>query len=127
MTTKEYINTDKAPKAIGPYSQAVKAGNIIYLSGQIPLNPITMELNNDSVESQAVQVFENLKAVIDAAGAKMTDIVKLNIYLSDMQHFATVNEVMARFCQEPYPARAALAVKELPKQVDVEIEGVVII
>ncbi len=125
MSEKHYIHTDQAPAAIGPYSQAVKVGNLVFVSGQIPLVPETMELNNQSIESQTVQVFENFKAIAEAAGGSLADVVKLNIYLSDMAHFATVNEVMTRYFSEPYPARAALAVKELPKQVDVEVEGVV--
>ena len=125
MSNKEYIKTSKAPAAIGPYSQAVKTGNLVFVSGQIPLDPETMELNNASVEAQAVQVFENFKAIAEAAGGQLSDVVKLNIFLSDMSHFAVANEVMTRYFSEPYPARAALAVKELPKQVDIEVEGVI--
>lgn len=125
MSNKEYIKTSKAPAAIGPYSQAVKTGNLVFVSGQIPLDPETMELNNASVEAQAVQVFENFKAIAEAAGGQLSDVVKLNIFLSDMSHFAIANEVMTRYFSEPYPARAALAVKELPKQVDIEVEGVI--
>lgn len=124
MSNKEYIKTSNAPAAIGPYSQAVKTGNLVFVSGQIPLDPQTMELINASVEAQAVQVFENFKAVAEAAGGQLSDVVKLNIFLSDMSHFAVINEVMTRYFSEPYPARAAVAVKELPKQVDVEVEGV---
>jgi len=125
MSNKEYIKTSRAPAAIGPYSQAVKTGNLVFVSGQIPLDPATMELNNSSVESQAVQVFENFRAIAEAAGGQLSDVVKLNIFLSDMSHFAIANEVMTRYFSEPYPARAALAVKELPKQVDIEVEGVI--
>ena len=102
-------------------------GNTVYLSGQIPLIPETMELVTESFEAQAVRVFENLKAVADAAGGNLNDVVKLTILLSDMSHFAKVNEVMARYFDEPYPARAAFAVKELPKSVDIEIDGVMVI
>lgn len=126
MSNKSVISTDKAPAAIGPYSQAVKVGNTVYLSGQIPLVPETMEVVTESFEAQAVQVFENLSAVAAAAGGSLGDIVKLTILLSDMDHFAAVNEVMVRYFSEPYPARAAYAVKQLPKGVDVEIEGILV-
>jgi reactive intermediate/imine deaminase len=127
MSNRSTISTPNAPAAIGTYSQAVKVGNTVYLSGQIPLIPETMELVTESFEAQAVRVFENLKAVADAAGGNMNDVVKLTILLSDMSHFAKVNEVMARYFDEPYPARAAFAVKELPKSVDIEIDGVMVI
>ncbi|WP_432698294.1 RidA family protein [Marinobacterium sp. YM272] len=126
MSNKSIISTDKAPAAIGPYSQAVKVGNTVYMSGQIPLVPETMEVVTESFEAQAVQVFENLSAVATAAGGSLGDIVKLTILLSDMDHFGKVNEVMERYFSEPYPARAAYAVKQLPKGVDVEIEGVLV-
>ncbi len=126
MSNKSVISTDKAPAAIGPYSQAVKVGNTVYLSGQIPLVPETMEVVTESFEAQAVQVFQNLSAVAEAAGGTLGDIVKLTILLSDMDHFAAVNEVMTRYFTEPYPARAAYAVKQLPKGVDVEIEGILV-
>lgn len=125
MSTRQYIATEKAPAAIGPYSQAVRVGDIIFVSGQIALVPETMELNNESVEAQAIQVFENFKAIAEAAGCTLADVVKLNIFLSDMSHFGVTNEVMKKYFSEPYPARAALAVKELPKQVDIEVEGVI--
>ena len=112
--TKEIINTDRAPKAIGTYSQAIKKNNIIFLSGQIPLNPHTMELV-DGIEAQIHQVFKNILAVIEAANASIDDLVKLNIYLTDLSHFALVNEIMAEFFSEPYPARAAIGVASLPK------------
>ena len=127
MSNSSTISTPNAPAAIGTYSQAVKVGNTVYLSGQIPLIPETMELVTESFEAQAVRVFENLKAVADAAGGNLNDVVKLTILLSDMSHFAKVNEVMARYFDEPYPARAAFAVKELPKSVDIEIDGVMVI
>lgn len=123
---KSIITTDKAPAAIGTYSQAVKVGQTVYISGQIPLNPATMEVVGESFEAQAVQVFDNLSAVAEAAGGSLADFVKVTILLSDMSHFATVNEVMARYFEEPYPARAAYAVKQLPKDVDIEIEAVMV-
>ncbi len=127
MTQKTIISTDKAPAAIGPYSQAVKAGNTVYLSGQIPLDPTTMEMVTDSFEAQAVQVFENLKAVAEAAGGSLSDCVKLTILLSDLGNFAQVNEIMQRYFSEPYPARAAYAVKALPKDADIEVEAVMVL
>lgn len=125
MAEKEIIATDKAPAAIGTYSQAVKVGSTVYLSGQIPLVPATMELAGDEFEAQVVQVFENLKAVCQAAGGELADIVKLNIYMVDLGNFAKVNEVMGRYFQQPYPARAAIGVKQLPKGAQVEMDGVV--
>lgn len=127
MTEKTIIKTDKAPAAIGPYSQAVKAGDTVYCSGQIPLDPDTMELVMDSFEAQATRVFDNLAAVAAAAGGTMAHFVKLNIYLTDLANFAAVNEVMMRYFQPPYPARAAVGVKALPKGVDVEVEGVMVL
>ena len=122
--TKSVIATEKAPAAIGTYSQAVKAGDTVYLSGQIPLDPETMQLVDASIEEQIHQVFKNLAAVAEAAGGSLNDIVKLNIFLTDLSCFATVNEIMAKYFQEPYPARAAIGVKELPKGVGVEMDGV---
>ena len=127
MTDKQIISTESAPKAIGPYSQAVKAGNTVYFSGQIALNPETMELVNDSFDAQAVQVFENLSAVATAAGGNLADMVKINIFLTDLGNFAATNEVMKKYFSEPYPARAAVGVKELPMGVDIEIEGVMVL
>ncbi|MBD9653274.1 RidA family protein [Pseudomonas sp. PDM12] len=124
--SKSVITSDKAPAAIGTYSQAIKAGNTVYLSGQIPLNPKTMELV-EGFEAQTVQVFENLKSVIEAAGGSFKDVVKLNIFLTDLSHFATVNEVMGRYFQQPYPARAAIGVAALPKGAQVEMDGILII
>ena len=127
MTNKAIINTDKAPKAIGTYSQAVKANNTVYLSGQIPLDPETMELVDGDFAAQTHQVFKNLKAVCEAADGSLADIVKLNIFLTDLSNFATVSEVMAEYFVEPYPARAAIGVKELPKDSVVEADGVMVI
>ena len=122
--SREIISTEKAPQAIGTYSQAVKCGNTVYLSGQIPLDPATMELVDGDMEANIVRVFENLKAVAEAAGGSLQDIAKLNIFLIDLSHFALVNEVMARYFEQPYPARAALAVAALPKGAQVEMDGV---
>lgn len=127
MTDKQIISTENAPKAIGPYSQAVKAGNTVYFSGQIALNPDTMELVNDSFDAQAVQVFENLSSVATAAGGSLADMVKINIFLTDLGNFAATNEVMKKYFSEPYPARAAVGVKELPMGVDIEIEGIMVL
>lgn len=123
---RSIISTEKAPAAIGTYSQAVKVGNTVYMSGQIPLVPETTEMVTESFEAQAVQVFENLKAVAEAAGGSLADVVKLTILLSDLANFATVNEVMARYFSAPYPARAAFAVKALPKDADIEVEAVMV-
>ena len=127
MTNKAIINTDKAPKAIGTYSQAVKVNNTVYLSGQIPLDPETMELVDGDFAAQTHQVFKNLKAVCEAADGSLADIVKLNIFLTDLNNFATVSEVMAEYFVEPYPARAAIGVKELPKGSVVEADGAMVI
>ncbi|AZG33926.1 MAG: RidA family protein [Shewanella psychromarinicola] len=124
MAEKIIIATDKAPQAIGTYSQAVKVGSTVYLSGQIPLDPKTMTMVSDDFAEQVVQVFENLSAVCEAAGGKMSDIVKLNIFLTDLSHFATVNEIMSRYFQQPYPARAAIGIKALPKGSLVEMDGI---
>ena len=124
MSKRDIISTDKAPQAIGTYSQAVKCGNTVYLSGQIPLDPATMELVDGDMEANIVRVFENLKAVAEAAGGSLQDIAKLNIFLIDLSHFSLVNEVMARYFEQPYPARAALAVAALPKSAQVEMDGV---
>ncbi|AUD79815.1 reactive intermediate/imine deaminase [Kangiella profundi] len=122
--SKTIIQTDKAPAAIGTYSQAVKAGNTVYLSGQIPLIPETMELV-ESFEDQVHQVFKNLSAVCEAAGATLNHISKLNIFMIDLGHFATVNEIMAQYFEQPYPARAAIGVKELPKSAQIEMDAIV--
>ena len=122
--SKVIVNTDQAPAAIGPYSQAVKVGNTVYLSGQIPLVPETMELISDDFREQAVQVFKNLEAVCEAAGGSLQDIVKLQIYLPDLSKFSVVNEIMAEYFTQPYPARAALGVRALPKDAQIEIDGI---
>ncbi|MCE8017328.1 RidA family protein [Halomonas sp. MCCC 1A17488] len=127
MSNKAVINTEKAPAAIGPYSQAIKAGNTVYLSGQIPLDPATMELVSDDFEAQARQVFTNLKAVCEEAAGSLGEIVKLNLYLVDLDNFAVVNKVMEEFFAKPYPARAAVGVKALPKGAQFEAEAVMVI
>jgi len=121
---KEIISTDKAPAAIGTYSQAVKVGKTVYLSGQIPLVPETMSFISDQIDQQIHQVFKNLSAVAEAAGGSLQDLAKLNIFLTDLACFPTVNEIMAQYIQAPYPARAAIGVKELPKGAQVEMDGV---
>lgn len=127
MTNKAVIHTDKAPAAIGTYSQAVKAGDTVYLSGQIPLDPTTMELVPGGIGEQTEQVFHNLAAVCEAAGGELQDMVKLNIYLTDLGHFSTVNEIMARHFRQPYPARAAIGISALPRGAMVEMDGVMVI
>lgn len=122
---KSVIQTDRAPQAIGTYSQAIKSGRTIYLSGQIPLVPETMEMVSDDFEAQARQVFENVKAVCEAAGGSTHDLVKVNIFLTDLGNFAKVNEIMSQYFEQPYPARAAVEVKGLPKGSQIEIDGVV--
>lgn len=124
---KTIIHTEQAPAAIGAYSQAVRAGNTVYLSGQIPLNPATMEVVDGGFAEQTHQVFKNLKAVIEAAGGSFDDVVKLNAYLTDLSHFATFNQIMGEYCRQPFPARAAVQVSALPKGVLVEVEGVVVL
>lgn len=121
---RQIIQTDKAPQAIGTYSQAVKIGTTVYLSGQIPLVPETMELIEGDMEAQIRRVFNNLTAVAEAAGGSLADIAKLNIFLTDLSHFPLVNEVMADYFQQPYPARAAIGVAALPKGAGVEMDGV---
>lgn len=121
---KEIIRTDLAPQAIGTYSQAVKVGGTVYLSGQIPLVPETMKLVEGDIEAQIRRVFDNLQAVARAAGGELSDIVKLNVFLTDLAHFPVVNSVMAAYFTEPYPARAAIGVAELPKAAQVEMDGV---
>jgi reactive intermediate/imine deaminase len=122
--TKEIIQTDKAPKAIGTYSQAVKVGHTVYLSGQIPLVPETMTIIEGDITAQITQVFDNLKAVAEAAGGDLSDIVKLNVFLTDLSNFPIVNEIMGLYFQEPYPARAAIGVAALPKNAGVEMDAI---
>ena len=122
--TREIIHTDRAPKAIGPYSQAVRAGDTVYLSGQIPLDPKTMELVSGDIEKEIRQVFENLKAVAEASGGSLAKAVKVNVYLTDLVNFGKVNEIMAQYISPPYPARAAVGVAQLPRGARVEIECV---
>jgi reactive intermediate/imine deaminase len=123
---KEIIATNLAPQAIGTYSQAVKAGDTVYLSGQIPLVPETMQLVEGDIRQQITQVYNNLKAVAEAAGGSLGDVVKLNVFLTDLSNFPTVNEVMSEFFQEPYPARAAVGVAALPKGAEVEMDAVMV-
>ncbi len=127
MSNKSIIQTDQAPAAIGTYSQAIKVGNTVYLSGQIPLDPATMEVVPGDFAGATRRVFENLKAVCEAAGGSLQDIVKLNIYMTDLANFAIVNEVMATYFQQPYPARAAVGVAALPKGVPVEMDAIMVI
>ena len=122
--TRKTIQTDNAPQAIGTYSQAVRTGNTVYMSGQIPLLPDTMELVSGDMEAQIRRVFDNLAAVAEAAGGSLADVVKLNVFLPDLGHFALVNEIMAEYFREPYPARAAVGVAALPKDAHVEMDAV---
>ena len=122
--TKKVISTDKAPKAIGPYSQAIRAGDFVYFSGQIPLVPETMKMVSDEFEDQARQMFQNLSEVIKASGATKAQIIKINLYLTDLSKFKYINEIMADFFEEPYPARAAVEVSALPAGAQVEAEAV---
>ena len=122
--SKTPIHTEHAPAAIGTYSQAVKAGNLLFLSGQIPLDPATMDVVAGDFEARARRVFDNLKAVAEAAGASLDDAVKLTVFLTDLDNFATVNAVMQDYFTEPYPARAAVGVASLPKGVDVEADAI---
>jgi reactive intermediate/imine deaminase len=123
---KEIIATDDAPAAIGTYSQAVRVDNTVYLSGQIPLDPATMEVVEGGIEAEIRRVFDNLTAVCKAAGGSLGDIVKLNIYLTDLSNFPQVNEIMATYFDQPYPARAAIGVAALPKGVGVEMDAVMV-
>ena len=122
--TRIVISTDKAPAAIGTYNQAIKVGTTVYLSGQIPLIPETMEIISEDFNEQAEQVFKNLAEVCEAAGGSLANAVKLNIFLTDLGKFAQVNEIMAKYVAEPFPARAAVQVSALPKGVQIEIDGV---
>lgn len=123
--SRSTIQTDKAPSAIGTYSQAVRAGNTVYLSGQIPLDPATGNMAEGGIADQVRRVFENLGAVAAASGAGLKDVVKLNVYLLDMQNFPVINEMMAEYFDEPYPARAAVGVADLPKGAAVEMDAVI--
>ena len=125
MTSRQAISTSQAPDEIGAYSQAVVAGNTLYISGQIPLDPETMEVVEGDMETQIRRVFDNLSAVADAAGASLADAVKLTVFLTDLTDFPTVNQIMAEYFDEPYPARAAIGVAALPKGVPVEVEAIV--
>jgi reactive intermediate/imine deaminase len=122
--SRQTIHTTHAPQAIGPYSQAVRAGDTVYLSGQIPLDPATMQLVSGDIEAEIRQVFENLKAVAEASGGSLANAVKVNVFLTDLAHFAKVNEIMATYCVQPFPARAAIGVAQLPRGARVEIECV---
>ncbi|MDA0679582.1 MAG: RidA family protein [Proteobacteria bacterium] len=122
--SKKQITSDDAPSAIGTYSQAIRSGNLVFMSGQIPLVPSTMEIVDGNFEARARQVFDNLRAVAEAAGGNLDQIVKLTIYLTDLGNFATVNSVMEEYFSKPYPARAALGVASLPKGADVEAEAI---
>jgi 2-iminobutanoate/2-iminopropanoate deaminase len=122
---KKQVNTSSAPAAIGPYSQGVIAGNLLFVSGQIPINPADGSLVSDSLESQANQVFENLRAIIQEAGTSFEHVLKLTIYLTDLENFAAVNKVMENYFSQPYPARATVEVSRLPKDVEVEVDAIV--
>ncbi|SDW03431.1 RidA family protein [Thiocapsa roseopersicina] len=124
---KSIIKTDQAPKAIGTYSQAVRVGNTVYLSGQIPLVPETMELVSGDIEAEIRRVFDNLRAVAHAANGSLADVVKLNVFLTDLAHFPSVNQVMADYFEEPYPARAAIGVAALPKGARVEMDAIMVL
>jgi len=127
VPNRAFIHTDSAPAAIGTYSQAVKVNNTVYLSGQIPLDPRTMEVVSDEISDQVSQVFRNLAAVCAASGGDLSNIVKLNIFLTDLSHFPIVNEIMGQYFNEPYPARAAIGVRALPKGSQVEMDGILVI
>jgi reactive intermediate/imine deaminase len=124
---KEPIHTPRAPAAIGPYSQAIRAGNTVYLSGQIPLDPKTMQVVKGDIGAQIRQVFDNLAAVAEAAGGSLANAVRLTVYLTDLGHFPVVNEIMVEYCREPYPARAAIGVAQLPRGAAVEVDGILIL
>ena len=124
---KEPIHTSRAPAAIGPYSQAIRAGSTIYLSGQIPLDPKTKELVKGDIRVQTRQVFDNLAAVSEAAGGSLANAVRITIYLTDLANFSVVNEVMAEFCKEPYPARVTIGVAQLPRGAAVEVDGILVL
>jgi reactive intermediate/imine deaminase len=123
--TRRVIHTDAAPQAIGAYSQAVVTGQTLYVSGQIPLVPETMEIDDGDMGAKIRRVFANVQAVVEAAGGRMEQVIKLNVYLTDLAHFPLVNEVLAEYFDEPYPARAVVGVAELPKGVPVEVDAIV--
>ncbi|MCK9396609.1 MAG: RidA family protein [Methylobacter sp.] len=125
--SKQIIQTAKAPQAIGAYSQAVRVDRTVYLSGQIPLVPETMTIIEGDISAQIIQVFDNLQAVAEAAGGDFSDIVKLNVFLTDLAHFPIVNEIMGRYFQTPYPARAVVQIAALPKAADVEMDAIMIL
>lgn len=125
--SREIVHTADAPAAIGTYSQAVKVGNTVYLSGQIPLDPVSMALTNASIEDEIHQVFKNLAAVAKASGGGLQHLVKLNIYLTDLGHFAKVNEIMGQYFQQPYPARAAIGIASLPRGSRIEADGILVL
>ncbi len=127
MPNRAIIQTEQAPRAIGTYSQAIKVHNTVYLSGQIPLLPDTMALISNNIDDQIRQVFTNIAAVCEAGGGGLNNLVKLNIFLTDLEHFAIVNEIMASFFDQPYPARAAIGVKSLPKDAMVEMDGIMVV
>lgn len=127
MTNKAIIQTQQAPAAIGTYSQAIKVNNTVYLSGQIALVPDAMVMVDGGVDAQIHQVFANLAAVCEAAGGSLADMVKLNVFLTDLSHFATVNEIMAHYFHEPYPARAAIGVNALPRGALIEMDGIMVL
>ncbi len=124
---KQIIQTDRAPAAIGTYSQAVRVGDTVYLSGQIPLDPVSMQLVNARIDDEIHQVFKNLSAVAEAAGGSLGDLVKLNVFLTDLTHFAKVSEIMAQYVPQPYPARAAIGVASLPRGARVEADAVLVL
>ena len=125
--SKTVIHTDRAPKAIGPYSQAIKAGNTVYLSGQIPLDPESMEMVDGDISAQIRRVFDNIKAVAEAAGGSLANVAKLNIFLTDLENFSTLNEIMTTYFEQPYPARAAIGVASLPKGAEVEMDAILVL
>ena len=122
--SRQIIHTERAPQAIGTYSQALRVGDTVYMSGQVALDPATMQLVTGDIEAQARRVFENLKVVAEAAGGSLAQAVKFTIFLTDLSHFAKINEVMAQYCQKPYPARSTIGVAQLPRGAQVEIECV---
>ncbi len=125
--TRSTIQTHQAPEAIGTYSQAVRVGETVYLSGQIALSPSTMQMQQETIEAEIHQVFQNLRAVCEAAGGSLNDIAKLNVYLTDLGNFASVNSIMSEYFDQPYPARAAVGVASLPRNARVEADGVMVI